>query len=93
MPLEIVADLGLPLVGFITLAWIIVLTILVFAVQKHRHNMVNVLAALSVAILALLHSAIDFSLQITGYAIVAFALIGGGLAQATTTSRPNGASD
>lgn len=93
VPLEIVADLGLPLVGFITLAWIIVLTILVFAVQKHRHNMVNVLAALSVAILALLHSAIDFSLQITGYAIVAFALIGGGLAQATTTSRPNGASD
>ena len=38
-------------------------------------------AALAVAILAVLHSLIDFSLQIPGYAIVALSLIGAGLAQ------------
>ena len=34
-----------------------------------------------IAILALAHSLIDFSLQIPGYAIVVFALLGAGLAQ------------
>jgi len=39
------------------------------------------IAALSVVILALGHSLIDFSLQISGYAIVVFALTGTGIAQ------------
>jgi hypothetical protein len=34
------------------------------------------LSALAVALIALLHSSIDFSLQVSGYAIVVFALVG-----------------
>ena len=44
-------------------------------------------AALAVASLAVLHSLIDFSLQIPGYAIVALALIGAGLAQSLPNPR------
>jgi hypothetical protein len=44
-------------------------------------------AALSVAVLAVLHSLVDFSLQIPGYAIPALALIGAGLAQSFASVR------
>jgi hypothetical protein len=40
------------------------------------------LSALTVALIALLHSSIDFSLQISGYSIVVFALLGLGISRA-----------
>jgi hypothetical protein len=40
------------------------------------------LSALMVALIALLHSSIDFSLQIAGYSIVVFALLGLGISRA-----------
>ena len=39
------------------------------------------MTALAIALLAVLHSTIDFSLQIPGYAIVALSIIGAGVAQ------------
>jgi hypothetical protein len=56
-----------------------------------RRDVIIPIAAFAVALLALLHSLIDFTLQIPGYAIVAFALIGAGLSQSFHTravSRP-----
>jgi hypothetical protein len=47
-------------------------------------------AALAVAVLAVLHSMVDFSLQIPGYAIVALALVGAGLAQSFLPGTPRG---
>ena len=44
--------------------------------------MVAPLSSLAVALIALLHSSIDFSLQVAGYSIVVFALLGLGLSQA-----------
>jgi O-antigen ligase len=79
--LEIAADLGLPLAGLVVVAWIVVLAVLVHGVRSRRRDLMIPVAALSVAVLALLHSLVDFSLQIPGYAIVAFALFGTGLAQ------------
>ena len=80
-PLEMAAELGLPLVGLVVVAWIIVLAVLVRGVWIRRRDVVVPIAALSVAVLALVHSLIDFSLQIPGYAIVVFALVGAGLSQ------------
>ncbi len=79
--LELAAELGIPFAGLVVIAWVIVLAVLVRGVRICRRDIVVPIAALSVAILALSHSLIDFSLQIPGYAIVVFALLGAGLAQ------------
>jgi len=80
-PLELAADLGLPLAALIVLAWLIVLAILIRGARIRRRDLIVPVGALAVAILGLTHSAIDFPLQIPGYAIIVFALIGAGLAQ------------
>jgi O-antigen ligase len=88
-PLELAADVGLPLAGLVALAWIIGLAVLAQGVRTRRRDLVVPVAALAVAILALLHSMVDFSLQTPGYAIVAFALLGAGLAQSLARSTRN----
>jgi O-antigen ligase len=88
-PLELAADLGLPLAGLIGLAWLVVLVVLIRGVRTRRHDRIVPVGALVVAILALAHSVIDFSLQIPGYAIVVFALAGAGLAQSFSSNNVN----
>jgi O-antigen ligase len=80
-PLELAADLGLPLTVLIVLAWLIVLAVLIRGARIRRRDLIVPVGALAVAVLGLTHSAIDFPLQIPGYAIIVFALIGAGLAQ------------
>jgi O-antigen ligase len=80
-PLELAAELGIPFAGLVAVAWGAALVILARGLRGSRRNSPAPLAALAVALIALLHSCIDFSLQISGYAIVAFALVGIGLAQ------------
>jgi O-antigen ligase len=84
-PLELAADLGVPLAAAIALCWILVFALLIRAAGRSRREGVAPLAALSVAMIGLLHSMVDFSLQVPGYAIVAFAVIGGGLGQSFQT--------
>ena len=81
-PLELASEVGLPLTALIAAAWLAALAILVKALAASRRHAAIPLAVLGVCFIALLHSAIDFSLQIPGYAIVVFALLGVGLAQA-----------
>jgi O-antigen ligase len=91
-PLELASDLGLPLAGAIYLGWLMLFVILAFGIRKRRRDTVMPLAALSVGLIAVLHSCIDFSLQIPGYSIVVFALAGVGLAQSfASKSRENSA--
>jgi O-antigen ligase len=92
-PLELAADLGLPLAGLIVLAWLIVLGVLIRGVRIRRRDLIVPVGALAVAILGLAHSIIDFSLQIPGYAIIVFALVGAGLAQSFSSSNVNSARD
>ncbi len=85
-PLELAAELGIPLTAAIGLGWILILTLLIRGVRSRRRDGVVPLAALSVALIGLLHSMVDFSLQVSGYAIVAFAVVGAGLGQSFRTS-------
>ena len=94
-PLELATDLGLPLAGLIVLAWLIVLAMLVRGIRTRERDLIVPVGSLVVALLGLVHSLIDFSLQIPGYAIVVFALVGAGLAQSfpsikTNKNRENG---
>src|SRR5208282_3525306 len=85
--LEIASDMGVPIAALVVFAWIVVFAVLIRGAFVRRRDLVVPVAALSVAILAVLHSLIDFTLQIPGYAIVALALVGAGLAQSLAASR------
>jgi O-antigen ligase len=88
-PLELAADVGIPLASVIALGWILVLLLLMRAATRPRREGIAVpLAALSVALIGLSHSTVDFSLQIPGYAIVAFGVVGAGLGQALGSRLP-----
>jgi O-antigen ligase len=88
-PLELASDLGLPLAGLIVVAWLIVLGVLIWGMRTRRRDLIVPVGALAVATIGLTHSFIDFSLQIPGYAIVVFALVGAGLAQSFSSNNMN----
>jgi O-antigen ligase len=86
-PLELASEVGLPLAGTVAIAWLAILGVLIHGIRKRRRDTIIPLAAFSVSLIANLHSWIDFSLQIPGYAIIVFALVGVGLAQSFSTSQ------
>ena len=88
-PLELATDLGLPLAALIAAAWFFVLAALIRGIRIRRRDLDVPAGALLVALLGLTHSLIDFSLQIPGYAIVVFALVGAGLAQSFSSINGN----
>jgi O-antigen ligase len=79
--LELAAEGGIPLAGLIVLGWILVLSLLIRGVRTRHRDLAVPVAALACAGLALVHSLIDFSLQIPGFAIPLLALVGAGIAQ------------
>ena len=79
--LELAAEAGLPLASIVVIGWMIAFGVLAHGVRTRRRDRIIPAAALSVGLLAALHSLIDFSLQIPGFAIVVFGLLGAGIAQ------------
>lgn len=79
--LEIAAEMGLPIAILVAAAWIVIFAVLIRGAFVRRRGTLVPIAAFSVAMLAVLHSLIDFTLQIPGYSIVAMSLFGAGLAQ------------
>jgi O-antigen ligase len=80
-PLELAAELGVPLALLAIAAWLVAQAILIHGVRVRRRDVILPLAAFSMCLIAALHSCIDFTLQIPGYSIVLFGLLGAGLAQ------------
>jgi O-antigen ligase len=81
-PLELASEVGIPLALVVAAGWIIGLVVLVFGLLGRNSSVTVPLSALAVSLVGLAHSSIDFSLQITGYSVVVFALLGIGLSQA-----------
>ena len=90
-PLELAAEVGLPLAGAIFLGWVVMLAVLIHGIRTRRRDKIIPLAAFSVSTIAILHSCVDFSLQMPGYSIVIFALVGAGLAQSFGSEPPGNA--
>jgi O-antigen ligase len=80
-PLELASEMGVPFASLLGVAWAAALATLCIGLRIRRHNETVRLAALAVSLIALLHSLVDFSLQMPGYSIVVFALLGVGLSQ------------
>jgi O-antigen ligase len=87
--LEIAADAGIPFAALIVVAWLGAMAMLVHGIRVRQRGLIVPVAAMSVATIGLLHSLIDFSLQIPGYAIMVFALVGVGMAQSWRPHRPD----
>jgi O-antigen ligase len=79
--LELAAEAGLPLASIVVIGWMIAFAVLAHGVSTRRRDRIIPAAALSVGLLAALQSLVDFSLQIPGFAIVVFGLLGVGVAQ------------
>ena len=84
--LELAAEAGLPLASIVVIGWMIAFGALAHGVGTRRRDRIIPAAALSVGLLAALHSMVDFSLQIPGFAIVVFGLLGAGIAQSWSRS-------
>jgi O-antigen ligase len=80
--LEFASEMGIPLALIVAAAWIAAIIVLSSGFRGRRRNMIAPLSSLAVSLIALLHSSIDFSLQVVGYSIVVFALLGIGISQA-----------
>jgi O-antigen ligase len=85
-PLELAAEVGVPLALVTAIGWIVALLVLMRGTRRSRRETIVPHAALAVSLIALLHSSIDFSLQVAGYAIVVFAVAGVGLAQSVPSA-------
>lgn len=81
-PLELAVEVGVPLTIVVVAGWTAGFTILVKAILAGSRRAIIPLSALGVSLIGIIHSLVDFSLQIPGYAIVASAILGAGLGQA-----------
>jgi len=89
-PLELASEVGIPLAAVVALAWVAMFAILAKGIFERRRDAVIPLAAAATACLSLLHSCLDFTLQVPGYSIPFFALFGAGLAQSFRTGEHRG---
>jgi hypothetical protein len=88
-PLELASEVGLPLAFLVGFGWLAMFFITARGVSVRRRNAMLPLSAVCISALALLHSSLDFTLQIPGYSIPFFALFGMGMAQSFRSTRPS----
>lgn len=87
-PLELASEVGIPMALLVAAAWAVMFVILAKGVFGRRRDVIIPLAAAGTATLSLLHSCLDFTLQVPGYSIPFFALFGVGMAQSLRTVDP-----
>ena len=85
-PLELAAELGLPATVLIAIICLWYVYLLFWSSLRRRRDRYIPIAGASVAALGLLHSSIDFSLQIPGFGVFFAAIVGCGLAQSLPSS-------
>lgn len=85
-PLELAYEGGLP-ITLLTGAFMLACAGVMLRGLQRRPSDPVIVAALTVGLLGFLHSAMDFSLQITGYMIIYLAVVGVGVGRALTVDR------
>ncbi|MGY4320264.1 O-antigen ligase family protein [Bradyrhizobium sp. JR3.5] len=88
--LELASDGGMLMTGAVMIALLGAFGVLAHGVRTRRRDAIVPLAALGASTAGALHSMIDFSLQITGYAVVIAAMLGAGLSQSFRSGRGAG---
>jgi O-antigen ligase len=80
-PLELAVELGLPAASLIVLCSLWYVYLLLRSSLRRKRDRYIPIVGVSVAALGLVHSCIDFSLQIPGFGVFFAAIVGCGLAQ------------
>lgn len=80
-PLELAIEIGLPAFAAVAIASVLIVRGLLLGSWRRRRHRSFAIAGFAVALLGGLHSLVDFSLQIPGYAATFAAVIAIGLAQ------------
>ena len=89
-PLELLVEMGVPFCLLVFSLWALMIGLLVRASVRPEGNRLYLISGAGIVLLATLHSMIDFSLQIPGFAIVSCALTGASLAQAIVPAENKG---
>lgn len=84
-PIELAIELGIPLTVLLSSCWLWALATLARGSLRYRSPIV--IAGYAVGLIGTLHSTIDFSLQIPGFAVTFAALTAAGLAQIISPPR------
>nr|QDP27225.1 O-antigen ligase family protein [Bradyrhizobium cosmicum] len=84
-PLELAVELGLPAASLIVLCCLWYVYLLLRSSLRRKRDRYIPIVGVSVAALGLVHSCIDFSLQIPGFGVFFAAIAGCGLAQSLTS--------
>ncbi len=92
-PLELAAELGVPFALAVVLVSLFLMILLVRGALAGGGGAAYCAAGAAVALLGAGHSAVDFSLQIPGYAVVFTMIVACGLAQSAVRSRRPAAAD
>jgi len=85
--LELAAEVGIPLAALVGMAWTLALLALLRGSLRRQKGAIYPLAGLVCGAMAVLHSMVDFSLQVPGLAVTVMALVGMGLAQRASRAR------
>jgi O-antigen ligase len=89
-PLEVAAELGLPVAGAVVLAALVTLALIFRGALTRRRNRKLPILGVAVGTLAFLHALVDFHLQIPGFAIPFWAVTGAALAQSVSGAHHGG---
>lgn len=79
--LEIASEMGIPFTLAVAAAWLILLVLLARGMVSRNRDAILPTAAFWIGLLAVVHSQIDFPLQIPGFSLAIFPILGMGLAQ------------
>jgi O-antigen ligase len=86
--LELASSGGMLMAAVVVLGLAVALGVLVHGVRTRRRDLIFPVVALCSTAAAVVHSTVDFSLQIPGYAIVIFSLLGVGLIRSLRPAAP-----
>ncbi len=85
--LEIASEMGIPFTILLGAAWLAIFLILGRGMLRRRRDAIFPISAFWIGLLAILHSQVDFPLQIPGLSLAICPLIGMGLAQSVSSKR------
>ncbi|EHR01310.1 lipid A core-O-antigen ligase-like enyme [Bradyrhizobium sp. WSM471] len=85
--LEIAAEVGIPLAALVGFGWMLALVALFRGALRRQKGAIFPLAGFVCGAMAVLHSMVDFSLQVPGLAVTVMTLVGMGLAQRSSQAR------
>ncbi|WP_167771359.1 O-antigen ligase family protein [Bradyrhizobium niftali] len=86
--LEAAAEMGIPFALFLGIGWLVSLVVLVRGMLGRNRDAILPTAAFWIGLLAILHSQVDFPLQVPGFALAICPILGMGMAQ-SFSSRAN----